>query len=252
MARSNTRVEKHKIRKHRKKRYLLKLLILLILCTGAWFAAHIPYFNVEGIAVMGNEEIKDEEVIKLSGIKVGESIFDVHPLWVKHKVKQNLYIDKVKVDRHFPTEVEITITEKTAMAQFPMGQKFVVTDIDGSVIEVAKEEKKATLIENITVKSATRKEKVQVKEEAALEKALTLITTAKENDLYFKKLDIDGKDVKAYVFDELVCKGKYDNLISSMESGTLKSVIYDLYQKDQEKGTITVSSNDYCFFTPNK
>ena len=249
---TETRVEKHKIRKHKKKRYLLKFVIFLALCAVAAVVMHTPYFNVAGIAVMGNEEITDEEVVKLSGIELGESIFDVHPILVKRKIKENLYINTVKVQRHLPKEVIITSTEKTAMAQVKMGDRYVVMDIDGTVIELAKESKKATLIENLTVESAARKEKVVVKESEVLEKALALITATQENDLYFKKINIDGKNVDAYIYDKLVCKGKYNDLMSCIETGTLKSVVYDLYQKDQEKGTITVSSNNYCFFTPNQ
>ena len=248
-----TRVSTHKRRKHKKKRYLLRLLILAIACGIAVGIMHLPYFNVQKIVVNGNQEITDEEVIKLSGVKTGQSIFDVHPLWVNHKVKtKNLYVEKVTVDRKFPKKVTLTIKEKRAMAQIQKGNKYVVMDIDGTVIEVAKEEKHATLIENVHVKTATRKDPVEVKETVVLEKALDLIVTADQNDMYFKKIVIDGKNVEAYIFDSLVCKGKYKNLVSCLESGTLKSVVYDLYQKDKETGTITVSSNNYCFFTPKK
>ena len=248
-----TRVSTHKRRKHKKKRYLLRLLILAIACGIAVGIMHLPHFDVQKIVVNGNQEITDEEVIKLSGIKTGQSIFDVHPLWVNHKIKsKNLYVEKVNVDRKFPKKVTLTIVEKRAMAQIQKGNRYVVMDIDGTVIEVAKEEKRATLIENVHVKNATRKEPVEVKEAVVLEKALDLIVTADENDMYFKKIVIDGKNVEAYIFDSLVCKGKYKNIVSCLESGTLKSVVYDLYQKDKETGTITVSSNNYCFFTPKK
>ena len=247
------RVSTHKIKKHKKKRYLLKFIIFVLVCAAIYFAAHIPYFDVNGIAVMGNQEITDEEVIKASGVKAGESIFNAEPLWVAHKIKKNnLYVDTAKVRRKFPNKVTITITEKSAMAQLRMGQNYVVTDIDGTVIEVAKEEKKATLIDNVEVKSAQRKELVQVKEQDVLNKALDLITAADENDMYFKRVNIKDSNVEAYIFDDLVCKGKYKNLMSCLKSGTLKSVVYDLYQKDEEKGTITISKNNYCFFTPKK
>ena len=247
------RVSNHKIKKHKKKRYLLKFTIFVLVCVAIWFATHIPYFNVNGIAVMGNQEITDEAVIKASGVKTGESIFNAEPLWVQHKIKKNnLYVDTAKVRRKFPDKVTITITEKSAMAQIKKGKNYVVTDIDGTVIEVAKEERKATLIDNITVKSAQRKEVVNVKEQDVLNKALDLIIAADENDMYFKRVDIKDSNVDAYIYDDLVCKGKYKNLMSCLKSGTLKSVVYDLYQKDKEKGTITISRNNYCFFTPKK
>ncbi|MDO4869251.1 MAG: FtsQ-type POTRA domain-containing protein [Bacillota bacterium] len=241
---------KPKRRKHKKKHYLLKFIIVVLICAAAGFVMHLSYFNISGIAVMGNEDISDEEIIKLSGVKEGESIFHAQPLLVKYKVKDNLYIDKVKTKWKMPDKVIITVSEKTAMAQFKKGGKFVVTDIDGTVIEVTDKERKATLIDNIKVTSAKRKDVIEVKDEEQAQKALKLVAAADENDLYFKRISMSGNKVDAYIFDELVCKGKYGDLVSCIKSGTLKSVVYDLYQKDKEKGTITVSSDNYCFFTP--
>ena len=242
--------EKKPRKKHKKKNYLLRFGIVLLVCAAVALVTHLPFFAVDGVAVMGNQEITDEEVVKLSGIEIGKSIFDVNPLVVKHNIKKNLYIDKVKVRWNLPKKVEITISEKTAKAQIKKDDKYVVIDIDGTVIEVADQKRKATTIDNITVNSAKRTEVIVVKEQAVLDKALALIVAADENDLYFKRVNIKDRNVKAYIFDSLVCKGKYKYLMSCIESGTLKSVVYDLYQKDQEKGTITVSKNNYCFFTP--
>ena len=63
--------------------------------------------------------------------------------------------------------------------------------------------------------------------------------------------DNKGGKVDAYIYDDLKCSGKYDNLVSAISSETLKKVIYDLYQKGVEKGTVNVYNNNYCFFTPN-
>ena len=96
-----------------------------------------------------------------------------------------------------------------------------------------------------------KKETIEIKETGKLEKALNLMRTTDENDLYFKRIVFNGSKVDAYIYDTLKCSGKYDNLMSAITSGTLKKVIYDLYQKNIEKGTVNVYSNDYCFFTPN-
>ena len=78
-------------RKHKKKNYLLRLVIVLVLLCAAFACAHLSYFDVAGIAVIGNEEVTDVEIIKLSEVKTGGSVFDVHPLLVQHKIKKNLY-----------------------------------------------------------------------------------------------------------------------------------------------------------------
>ncbi|MGX8775095.1 MAG: cell division protein FtsQ/DivIB [Bacillota bacterium] len=237
-------------KKHRRKNYLLRLIVALALIVAAVLCAHLDYFNVDGIAVIGNSEVSDEDIIKQSGLKTGGSVFDVHPLIVQHRIKKNLYIESVNVNRKLPDKVEIIVKERPLLAQFHKGDKFVITDSEGMVLDVSKEEHKTTIIEGITVTDADRKETIKVKENEKLEKALELLVAMDESDIYFKKIEFNGAKVDAYVYDSLKCSGKYDDLMSAITSGTLKKVIYDLYQKGTEKGTVNVYSNDYCFFTP--
>ena len=80
-------------------------------------------------------------------------------------------------------------------------------------------------------------------------KGCDLIKVTEENDLYFKKIDIEGDKVKAYIYNKLVCKGRYDNVMTAIQNGSLKAVVFDLYQKGIEKGTINIGDNNYCSFT---
>lgn len=236
-------------KKRRKKHPFLTLLVIVGVLVCAVLAMHIDYFNITGVAVIGNKEIPDEDIIELSEIQTGGSVFDVHPLLVQHKIKKNLYVEDVNVDRILPDRVEIHITERSCTAQFVKGQKYVVTANDGMVIDIAKEEQKVTLVEGITVTEARLKEDVKVKEEDAFADVMKFIRITDRNDLYFKKIVMDGKNMEAYVFDKLKCTGKYDDMVDVIKSGTLKNVIYDLYQKGIEKGTVNVYGNDYCSFT---
>ncbi len=249
--RKDNRTEKiHKKKRRRKKRYLLKFVIFVLICVGIYFGVHIDYFNVDGIAVVGNEEISDDEIMKLSELKTGENIFDVHPLLVQHKIKENLYIKKVRVKRKLPNKIEISVEERSGKAQFQVGKRFVVTDNDGMVLAIEKEQQKVPLIENVKVTKAKKKKTIEVKQTATYEKAMEIIEKMEEGDLYFKKLSIDDNHVDAYIYDGLLCRGSYDDLIECMDSGALKTVVFDLYQKGVEAGVINVGSNNYCSFTP--
>ena len=244
--RTDTTVKK---KKRRKKHYLLRLLVIAAVCAGLYFLMHIEYFNVDGIAVAGNNEISDEEIIKLSGIETGDNLFDVHPLLVQHKIKKNLYIEDVDVDRKLPNEIIIHIEERKGKAQFTKGNKYYVTDNDGEVLEIGRTERKVTIVENVTVQQAQLAETISVKEQGTYRRAMKLIRITENNDLYFKKIKITGKNVEAYVYDNLVCKGKYDNITKAIKSGALKAVIYNLYQNGTESGVINIGSNNYCSFT---
>jgi len=237
-------------RKHRKKHYLLRIIIVLAVLGAGALCAQLDYFNVNGIAVIGNQDITDDEIIRQSGIKTGDNVFNVHPLLVQRQIRKNLYIEKCNVNRKLPDKVEIIVRERDLLAQFRMGKKYVVTDSEGMVLDISKEPHKATLVEGMTVTEAEKKETIGIKETQGLERALEFIRTTDENDLYFKRVVFQGSKADAYIYDDLKCSGKYDNLMASITSGTLKKVVYDLYQKDIEAGTINVYNNDYCFFTP--
>ena len=251
--RADNRTEKsNKKKKRKKKRYFLRLLIILAICIGAFCLAHIEHFDLDGITVAGNKEISDEEIIKLSEIKKGESVFDAHTNAAERKIKKNLYIQDVKVKRKLPNMIEIVVEERTGKAQFANGKKFVIIDNEGKVLEISKEEKNVTFVENVTVKKAKEDKKIEVNETDIYDKAIAIIVAAEVGDIYFKRIVIEGKDVTLYVYDTLTCKGEYQDIMKAIESGAIKAVLFDLYQKGKEKGVITVGSNNYCSFTPKK
>ena len=132
---------------------------MILLCVGIYFGVHIDYFKVDGIAVVGNEEISDEEILKLSELKVGENIFDVHPLFAQHRIKENLYIEKVRVKRKLPNKIEISVTERSDRSAVQMGKRFVITDNEGMVLAIEKEQQKVPLVENIKVTKAKKKKR---------------------------------------------------------------------------------------------
>lgn len=239
-----------KKKKRRKKRYLLRFLILILLCVGAYMLLHIDYFTVDGVIVAGNKEISDQEILKLSRIEVGDNIFDVHPMIARKRIKENLYIDTARVRRKLPNMIEITVSERSGKAQFVMGKKYVVTDNEGRVLDIAGEMQKTTLVENVKVEKAKLNKDIHVSNTAVYDKAMNIIAEMEAGDIYFKRLVIDGNDVEAYVYDKLVCKGSYDDLMTNISSGALKAVVFDLYQKDIDSGTINIGRNNYCSFTP--
>ena len=75
MRRDNRAEKVHKKRRRRKKRYLLRFLLLILLCVGIYFGVHIDYFKVDGIAVVGNEEISDEEIPETFRVRSGREYF---------------------------------------------------------------------------------------------------------------------------------------------------------------------------------
>lgn len=239
-------------KKRRKKHYLLKFIIIIAVIAGIYAGLHIDRFDINGVAVGGNKEISDEDILKLSGISIGDNIFDTHPWSVERKIKKNLYIETVDVKRKLPDKIEIIVRERSGKAQFTMGDKYVITDNTGMVLEVSNDARNVTTVSGVTVTGAEPEKTVEVKESSEYSKAMSLIKAAEEGDLYFKSIDINGSRVTAKVYKKLRCRGQYSNFINAIENQTLKAVIFDLYQKGKDRGMISIGSNGYCSFSPEK
>ena len=250
MRRDNRTEKTTKKKKRRKKRYFLRFVIFIILCTGAYIGLHVEYFNINGIAVGGNKDISDEEILELSRIEAGENIFDIHPWFAEKRIKKNLYIEDADVKRRLPDKVEIIVTERKGKAQFLSNKKYIVTDNDGTVLEISDEARRVTLIEGIAIEDAKLKKKIKIKETGDYENMMNIVKAAEEGDIYFKRLSMEGSRVTAYVYDGLICRGRYDDFVKAVNNESLKAVLFDLYQKGKEKGTINIGSNNYCSFSP--
>ncbi len=149
-------------RKRRKKpRYLMKLGIIIAVIAGIGAIMHVPGFDVKTVTVTGNEEVTAEEIIRLSKVEKGKSVFDVIPPIAQYRIKKNLYIEEVNVNLKPPDTIEIIVAEKPARAQLVMGENYVIIDNGGKVIEISRTEKPATLIENVDVLKAERKKRLR-------------------------------------------------------------------------------------------
>ena len=241
----------HKKRKKRKKskNYLLRILIVMGLIAALFAVMHLDYFTVTKVTVTGNDLLSKEEILKGTEIKKGENIFDIHFFMEKGKIKENLYVQDVKLSRKLPDKIIVTVTERSGLAQIKGGEKFTVVDNSGRVIDVSKEQKEIPLLFGFEPIDSQRGNKIKLRDDKGFDKALALIASLDENDMFLKSIEITDGRVKATVFGKLKVKGSYDNVMDAIESGTLKTVVYDLYQKGKKKGTIIVSGDNYCSFT---
>lgn len=228
---------------------------MLAVIAAAIVVVNLPYFDVQNISVIGNERVEDSEIVRFSEMDDGKSLFGLNSLLATHKIRLNPYMDHVDLKRIPPSTIEIIVKEKEPVGQVATPEKkdtkrkYVAIDSEGEVLEISEKKMDMTYIKDVDVIEAKLKDKVKVKDEANYEKAMALIATAKETDMYFMRITVKGSWVDSCIYDDLYCKGRYKNIDSAMRSGTLQSVVYRLYQQNVNKGTINVGDNDYCSFT---
>ena len=128
----NEKKKSHKILKVFFIIFFLILIIVLLLLS--------PVFSISNITVKNNVRVSSDEIISLSGIKIGDNTFKYINFDMVDKIKENPYIEDVKIVRKYPNEIIINVTERTPEFSLKIGESFVYIDNQGYILEITAED----------------------------------------------------------------------------------------------------------------
>ena len=139
-------------KKHRKKHYFLRFVVLLCIGTGVFLFLKSNYFNIKSFSVEGNSYYTDAEVISMAKAKKGVNlIFDAGLSDIKKNLKGNPYFEDIYVKRSLPDKLIISVKERRQTAAIVYGESFVVIDEDGTVLRKATVDPQVTLLTGLTI-----------------------------------------------------------------------------------------------------
>lgn len=120
-------------RKRRRGRFafLFRLLCVLALAAAVFFGATV-FFQVGEITVSGNNHYDQEQVIRASGIKVGDNLYRMNKFEVRDAILEELpYVEDVLIRRSLPDTIVITVTEWAAVARIEVPERTAAGNDDG-------------------------------------------------------------------------------------------------------------------------
>jgi len=251
--RTAAKPRKKKGKKRRKSHFFLNFFIVL-LCLGAlgWFLSS-NFFAIDNVTVRNNNNYTKAEIVSMSEIKMGENIFwfYLHKGDVQKAMEGDSYIDTVKVSIKLPGTVKLDVDERSEVAAVPLDDKYILIDNEGYVLRTTDKEPKLTLLVGLTITGMEEGRPLAVEQKSLFAETLTMLNTIESSDLFFKRIDISDVIIKAYIYDELICKGTPENILKSMDTGNLQIILYDLYKKGINHGTINVGADKVCSFSPS-
>lgn len=122
--------------KRRQKRQLAFLTIVVLVASVAAIMLLTPAFDIKEIEVHGNSVLKDEEIIRSSGVVKGVNIFGISLGEAKDNIKSMGYVESVKVKRSLPSTVEITVVEEVGVGYIKAEEGFVIITADGRCVDI--------------------------------------------------------------------------------------------------------------------
>ena len=196
-----TQQEKRRKKRNKKIKFILKTFLLLtIIVGGVTFAMISPIFNIQDIQVVNNEQVSQETIISLSELKTEENIFRFSASKVASKIKENAYIEKVKIHRKIPNIIQIEVEEREHNYSVDFLGKYAYINKQGYILEIAPDKKEKTILQGIT----TPEEQIETgnrlseKDLQRLEDVIKIKNAAKEYNLEDKITSIDISDKNQY------------------------------------------------------
>ena len=235
---------------------LFKVLAVLITAVAILLAMSV-FFKISRIDVAGAESYSAEEIVKASGIEIGENLFFVDRFGAAARVFAALpYIDSVTVTRQLPNHILITVTESSAVAAVDYEGQLYAVNHNGKVISVvdASEAESLIRVTGIELKEPEPgAQLVAVKADAGkLDTLIALLQEMFARSITQEVQDIDLSDATNPAFTYLerftVRVGANENI--GYKLGMLMSAVEQL--SDYESGTIDLSVDDKrAYFSPN-
>ncbi|MCI8637423.1 MAG: FtsQ-type POTRA domain-containing protein [Clostridia bacterium] len=194
--------EEEKRKKRNKKiKFVLEILLLLaIIVGGIIFAMLSPIFNIQEIQVNNNNQVSGDTIISLSELKIEENIFRFSTSKVVRKIKENAYIENVKIHRKIPNTVQIEIEEREHIYSADFLGKYAYLNKQGYILEIAEDSKQKLILQGITTPEEEVVEGRRLNEGdlKKLEDVIKIMNAAKEYELDAKVKSIDITDKNEY------------------------------------------------------
>lgn len=139
------KLTQEQIRKNKRIKNILKIFLLLVVIIGLLiFLMLSPVFNVKNIVVEGNSKITADQIISLSKIQKDENMFKISDKDVKAQIKENPYIQSVKIKRNIPDGITLMVEERETSYMLEHGSSYAYIDNQGYILEISVQAKENT------------------------------------------------------------------------------------------------------------
>ena len=247
--------KKERRRKKRNKRIKLVLKIVLliaIIAGGTVFALTSPIFNIKDIQVLNNNQIDAETIISLSELATGQNIFRFSSNKVISKIKENSYIENVRIHRKLPSTIQIEVEERIPTYSIDYVGKYAIINNQGYILEISEDNKGLPIILNSKTAEGEISTNQRLNDEdlGKLEDVLKIMSSAKENNLDTEVTNIDISDKNEYIIYLEQEKKRIHLGDSSNLSNKMLYIVAILEQEKDNEGDIFVNGDLNNRFQP--
>lgn len=219
-------------------------LILLLIGGGIGFLLS-SFFNIKKIEIVGNNKLTKDEAISLSQIEIEENTFKLSKNKIEKNIKQNAYVESVKIKRNLPSTILIEIEERVPTYMITFANAYAYINNQGYFVEVSKEKLELPIITGY----ATKEEDIQLGERLCtedlqkLDDILQIMKAAESNEIANIVTKINISDKQDYVL-ELKSEKKTVHVGDTSNLSTKMLYIKEIIEQNKKiEGEILVNTD---------
>lgn len=219
-------------------------LILLLIGGGIGFLLS-SFFNIKEIEIVGNNKLTRDEAISLSQIEIEENTFKLSKNKIEKNIKQNAYVESVKIKRNLPSTILIEIEERVPTYMITFANAYAYINNQGYFVEISKEKLELPIITGY----ATKEEDIQLGERLCtedlqkLDDILQIMKAAESNEIANIVTKINISDKQDYVL-ELKSEKKTVHVGDTSNLSTKMLYIKEIIEQNKKiEGEILVNTD---------
>lgn len=219
-------------------------LILLLIGGGIGFLLS-SFFNIKKIEIVGNNKLTRDEAISLSQIEIEENTFKLSKNKIEKNIKQNAYVESVKIKRNLPSTILIEIEERVPTYMITFANAYAYINNQGYFVEISKEKLELPIITGY----ATKEEDIQLGERLCtedlqkLDDILQIMKAAESNEIANIVTKINIYDKQDYVL-ELKSEKKTVHVGDTSNLSTKMLYIKEIIEQNKKiEGEILVNTD---------
>ena len=199
-----------------------------------------PWFNISDIEINGLNRVEKADIIRNLKLEKTTSILNFNTLIAKKRLKNNYYIEKVKVVKKLPNKVIIDIKERELVGYIPYINNYIYIDKTGIVVDVkSNHNQDLPIIYGLNFNDFIIGKKLKTDNDEAFNIVMEITRAIKDKEELKEifKIDISNlKDIHLYMENLDIILGNKEAI--NIKINILKEILKNF--KPQEKGFLYI------------
>ena len=199
-----------------------------------------PWLNIKNIEINGLETLEKADIIRQVKLDKTTNILSFNNFIVKRRLKNNYYIESVKLTKKLPDTVIIDITERQIVGYIPYINDYMYIDESGMVVDIKSSyTEPLPIIYGLNFDSFTIGKKLKTDNDEAFSIVMEITNAIKDKEdlKQILKIDISNlEDIHLYMEKLDIILGNREGL--NIKINTLNEIVKNF--KPEEKGFLYI------------